>query len=410
MPHQRFTFVPHPIAGMPASICREYLQGNDPITGKPVMSEIVEALTEPLSEEEQKTGIIEIPRERLLEPPDTPENLEHLFLENGWTDYMPIILPTQEKVAEMLKGTSRSPDESVGSMHASGPHPMWSYTVEMVAVSAVMAGARPEYFPVILAIASTGVTSLHTSTASFSRMVVVNGPIRYEIGMNTGIGALGPFSYANATIGRAWTILSKNLSGSGIPGENYMASLGCNMNYNNLCFPEKDEALPPGWSPLHVQKGFQPEDSVVSILTGYSMLRADTSFMGTLYSQLPYYLSSCNPTAGACMLMDPTIARKLKSEGFDTKEELIQWAWDNTKIKVDDYWNKYHFTRNFRLPLAEKGVEPYASWLELPGDSLIPHFRDISNINIIVVGGETNLFWKLGDHTYVTSAPVDKWR
>ena len=62
------------------------------------------------------------------------------------------------------------------------------------------------------------------------------------------------------------------------------------------------------------------------------------------------------------------------------------------------------------LPLAEKGVEPYASWLELSGDTLIPQFRDIGRISIIVVGGETNLFWKLGDHTYVTSASVDKWR
>ena len=82
-----------------------------------------------------------------------------------------------------------------------------------------MAGAKPEHFPVILALASTGVPSLFTSTTSYARMAVINGPIRNEIKMNSGIGALGPFNYANAVIGRAWTLMSINLDGGGKAGD-----------------------------------------------------------------------------------------------------------------------------------------------------------------------------------------------
>ncbi len=133
------------------------------------------ALINPLSEEDKKKGFIERPTPRLV-PPDTAENLTRLFLENGWTDGLPIVLPTQARVDEMLKGTSHKPDELVGRMQPSSPHDPWSYTVEKVAVNAVMAGARPEHFPVILALASTGVPSIFTSTTSFARMMVVNGP------------------------------------------------------------------------------------------------------------------------------------------------------------------------------------------------------------------------------------------
>ncbi len=94
----------------------------------------------------------------------------------------------------------------------------------MVAINAVMAGAKPEYFPVILAIPPKGVAFMVSSTSSFARMVIVNGPIIKEIGMNTGIGALGPLNRANSTIGRCWTLISRNLGGLGKPVETYLVS------------------------------------------------------------------------------------------------------------------------------------------------------------------------------------------
>src|SRR4029434_7033563 len=94
----------------------------------------------------------------------------------------------------------------------------WEYTVEKVAVNAVMAGARPEYFPVILALAATGASARGSTTSSAAAMMVCKGPVRHELGMNAGIGAMGPYSHANATIGRAYGLLSQNLQGGSLPG------------------------------------------------------------------------------------------------------------------------------------------------------------------------------------------------
>jgi hypothetical protein len=118
MPHARFTYVPHPVSNKPAAECRRYLEGNDPLTGKPVVEEIAAALTVPLAEEDKRTGFVEESRKRLLEP-DTADNLQRKFLEKGQTDGLPIVLPTEEKVSEMLRGTSRKPDEIVGQMRPS---------------------------------------------------------------------------------------------------------------------------------------------------------------------------------------------------------------------------------------------------------------------------------------------------
>src|SRR2546428_130194 len=129
----------------------------------------------------------------------------------------------------------------------------WEYTVEKVAVNAVMAGARPAYFPVILALAATGVTARSSSSSASASMAVVNGPIRHEIGMNAGIGAMGPYNHANATIGRAFGLLSGNLQGGSEPGHTYMGSQGNGYAYGSLTFAENEERSP--WEPFHVQYG-----------------------------------------------------------------------------------------------------------------------------------------------------------
>ena len=410
MPNERFTFVPHPIAGTSAEACRKYLEGNDPVTGRPVLKEIIEALTVPLSSEDKETGFIERPTPRLVEP-DTEENLHRLFLENGWTDGLPIVLPTEEKVAEMLKGTSHEANEEVGKMQPSTPHELWSYTVEKVAVNAVMAGAKPEHFPVILALASTGVTSLSTSTTSFATMVVVNGPVRNEINMNSGIGALGPFSHANAVIGRAWTLMSINLGASGKIGETYMGSQGNNYNYNNLCFAENEEELPAGWKPLHVQKGFKPEESAVSIFLGWGFTHPDQSMEKEFHPQIPFWLKFVSPFSSVTLLLDPNIIHQLKNnEGFDSKEQLIEWIYANTKVTVEDWMDDFYAVQNFVLPIGRMGREPIASWMKLPKDTEIPQFGSPNRITIVSVGGGTNLFWQAGDFSYISNASVAKWR
>src|SRR5258707_7148904 len=188
---------------------------------------------------------------RLVEP-DTEDKLQQQFLENRWTDGLPIVLPTEKRVAAMLAHTSRKPDEIVGRMQATEFRVAWEYTVEKVAVNAVMAGARPEYFPVILALAASQVSARGSTSSSASAMVVVNGPIRHEIGMNWGIGAMGPYNHANATIGRAYGLLSQNLQGGSEPGDTYMGSLG-NWYATSATFAENEERSPS--QPFHVEHG-----------------------------------------------------------------------------------------------------------------------------------------------------------
>jgi len=206
-PTQLLYFTTHPCTGMPMEVTDQYVRGDDPVSGRPLWDEIVEGLTV-ANPDDQKTGIQEFPRAATIGP-DTPENIEQLFQDNKYTDYLPVILPTLARVNEMLTGTSHARDEEVGKMRSTGYWPYHSYTVEEVACAAVMAGCKPEYFPVCLAIAKTQSTHTSTSTTSFSSMLVVNGPIRNEINMNYKCGAMGPYSHANATIGRFWNILSR---------------------------------------------------------------------------------------------------------------------------------------------------------------------------------------------------------
>src|SRR6476659_8970391 len=198
--------------------------------------------------------------------PDTEDNLQRNFLENQWTDGLPIVLPTEKRVAAMLAATSRKPDEVVGHMQPTEFRGKWEYTVEKVAVNAVMAGAKPEYFPVILAIAASEVSARGSTSSSSSAMVVVNGPIRREIGMNWGTGAIGPYNHANATIGRAYGLLSQNGQGGSVPGETCMGSQGNSYAYNSITCAENEERSP--WEPLHVQKGLKASDSAVSVFYG----------------------------------------------------------------------------------------------------------------------------------------------
>src|SRR5438128_9475740 len=187
MPGLRQVFVPQPIMGKTAVELRAYVDGKNPISGRPVMQEVVEGLTR--SFDGSDLGV-EFDRStpRLVEP-DTEESLERLFLDNHWTDMLPIVLPTEERVQAMLAGTRRKPDEIVGRMRSTHFREYWEYTAEKVAVNAVMAGARPEYLPVILALAASCVTAPGRSARAVAGLSFVNRPIRDAIGVNSGTSA-----------------------------------------------------------------------------------------------------------------------------------------------------------------------------------------------------------------------------
>jgi hypothetical protein len=344
---------------------------------------------------------------RLVEP-DSEENLQHLFAENHWTDHLPIVLPTEERVAAMLAGTSHAPDEIVGHMQPTNFRAAWEYTVEKVAINAVMAGAKPEYFPVILALAASEISARGSTSSSSSAMVVVNGPIRHEIGMNWGIGAMGPYNHANATIGRAYGLLSQNLQGGSVPGESFMGSQGNSYTYNNVTFAENEERSP--WEPLHVQKGFTPGDSTVSVFYG---CRSTTFCLGLREKywreHIRDMLAGIDGNSAPCLLLDPITARQfIDRGGFDTKAKLIRWIHETATMPAGRYWD-LQLVQNYIYPRATFGEEPMASQLKAAPDELIRIFQE-KDINVVVVGGEANGYWRImGAHLRKTIS-IDKWR
>lgn len=404
----RYVGVPFPFSGQPRSVLKGYIDGKDTVSGKPMMQAIAEGLTAPLTDKEKMAGIPaeSAPEPRLL-PADTEDNLQLLFKERCWTDYNPVIIPTQERVAAMLKGTSHKPDEIVKS--AAGTFgTRRPFTVEKVAVLAVMAGAKPEYFPVILALSS--MVPYQDSTTSIAQMIVVNGPIRKEIGMNSGLGALGPDNDANSVIGRCKTLIHKVIQGyqEGVTG---FASLSNPLRYDNLCFAENEEALPAGWQPLHVQMGHKATDSMLTVFTGWNFINS-TGWVEQHYAPqnlMRDYMSSLSGMS-ATLIMDPSVAELLNNvQGFTTKAALAEWLSQNVQKTAESYWGN-SIVSSMLGPLGAQGLEPYATWRKLPGDTPIKPFTNPKNIHAVVVGGKTASVWFATDFMPEKSASIDAWR
>lgn len=368
------------------------------------MQELIEGLTQPLNDNDVKGVSFERSTPRLLAP-DSEDNLRQLFVDNNWTDFHPIILPTEERVAAMLKGTSHKPDEVVGRLSPTSFREAWEFTVEKVAVNAVMAGCKPEYLPVVLALASSGHTARSSSTTSFACLALVNGPIRNEIGMDSGIGVLGPFNHANASIGRAYNLASINLQGGAVPGDTFMGSLG---NWYNVgaAFPEAEERSP--WTPFHVQKGYKAEESVVSIFFGGRYTVAGFGPRETWQEEFPRALAACEQHLAPVFVMDPLTARGFVDRGFDTKEKLLDWLAEHGRITAREYWDN-QWVQTLLVPLAVAGVEPHASNYKKKPDDMVNMFT-ATDLNIVVAGGETQGAWRAFGGRHVKSVSIDKWR
>ncbi len=387
-PTMRNCFVPQPVVGASPEQLRGYIEGTDPLSKLPFMQGVIDALTAPLSDEDLKGATFVRSNPRLLDP-DTEDNLRELFGRSRWTDFLPIILPTEDRVERMLKGTRQPPDRIVGRLRPTAFREAWEFDVEKVAVNAVMAGARPEHLPVILAMASSGITARSSSTTSFSAITVVNGPIRQELGMNDGIGAMGPYNDANAVIGRAYSLLSQNLQGGSTPGETYMGSLGNWLGYT-ACFPEAEERSP--WAPFHVDQGFKPTDSTVSIFFGGWYTESGYGPRETWKAKFIRCLTALEQFLPPLIVMDPLVARGFDELGF-SKEKLINWCAENARLRAGDYWDDMAIQTLIR-PHAVAGVEPFASRLKADPDEMITIFRP-EDIHIVVTGGETQAAFKM---------------
>jgi hypothetical protein len=331
-------------------------------------------------------------RARQIELGADEDPFEFMF-ERGLTDGLPVVPPTPERVMRMLTGTRRDPQEVIATV----PPNLAPLTIEKVAANAVMAGCRPEYLPVVIAVLEgvcTDEFNIHgvmATTAGATPIVVVNGPIRHRLGMNMKVGALGSGNRANATIGRAVKLALRNVGGAR-PGEIERTALGGPGKYT-ACYPEWEERSP--WEPLHVERGFRAEDSVVTVFglePGPRLIVDQLSRTAhALAGSLGMALESCwhpklHGYGEVLLVISPEHADTIKRDGWSKAQvrNRIQEASARPirELLPDANAGEGMALRNFGLS------NPTPEQLE----QRIPKFRKPENINIIVTGGEAGKF------------------
>ncbi|MBQ6671511.1 MAG: hypothetical protein IJM80_07830 [Firmicutes bacterium] len=372
-----------------------------------ILKRVEAALTEEPKASEIITGVKTPAQPERIAFEGTEKEIRKYFYDQGWTDGLPIVLPTEENVAEMLKGTSHAPDEVVCTQMAPEGRVV---TVERAAVNAVMAGAEPSFFPVILASYEImGRTQRYhatsKSTNSFSYMQIVNGPVRDEIGMNSGVFALGPGNQANATIGRALRLGLTNLGGATV-GVNLMGVQG-NVSSYTFCFAENEEASP--WNSLAEELGYSKDESVVTVFTGgfshcgnYMLNEGlDAVFRGIKAFESP---------SGWVLIISPRRAEELAAEGYDTKEKIMDHLWHMGSMSIGDLKRFGHFDRYIARSIKGDWGKFPKEYLDLPDDAVVPMFPR-GEINIAVAGDPqgTNVMQAWMSHG-ADACSVDKWR
>ena len=350
------------INGMPA--CRvlavpavDYLVAKTaPELMKPVaeaaFDAIHDALIRPLTQEEKEVGNFSYDYSPKTftgaDFSEANEKFQQYCAENFMTDGMPVVPPTREAVERMLAGTSHPPDKEIGLMFPK----QGRATVEKIAISAVMAGAKPEYLPVIIAMIET------ITAKDFNQYHIVNeilpitfisGPIIEEIGLNNEVGYLAPGHRANATIGRAMLMCMINIGWRRMDVYASPGGLGQPAAYANYIIPENQKASP--WEPYAVSNGFKPEESTVTICEGIFISRgpSETLSMSGFEEKLDQMREMFSPSAGVfgffgmpksgidmrhMIAIHPTFARQLANAGF-TRESFIKWLRDKNTINWD---------------------------------------------------------------------------
>ncbi len=300
---------------------------------------------------------------------DLADTIEFCF-EQGWSDGLPVVPPTEERVRAMLEAARLQPDHQVAYIE----HRAVSVTAEKVAVNAVMAGCKPEYMPVVVA-AVQGIGdprwSYHgpgTSTGGAGVLLIVNGPIRRALDVNCGDNLFGPGWRANLTIGRALRLVMRNVCGS-LPGLLDRGTLG-HPGKLSYVIGENEEESP--WTPLHVERGFRPEQSTVTVLAAEGPRQFYNQLSNTAEGVLTT-LADDMRISGSVMGQStyvPVLAgehmRTIAADGWG-KKEIRQFLWERT------HNSHAHLKRTHRMagalqPGDEERMRPL---VETPDDILV---------------------------------------
>ena len=307
------------------------------------------------------------------------------FFTKGWTDGLPVVPPSEARVLAMLEGTTRAPQEIVAVV----PPDLAECTVEKIAINAVMAGCKPEYLPVVIAAVEAACTdqfNIHgvlATTMPVGPVLVVNGPIRRALGMNSGKNVFGQGNRANSTIGRALQLVIRNVGG-GRPGEVDRATFG-NPGKLSFCFAEDEEGSP--WGPLSTDLGAPAGANTVTLFPGegprsvVDQLSREPESLARTFAVCLRALHHPKLVLGfdALLAIGPEHARVFREAGW-SKPQIVQRINDLTRVPGDE---------------LARGAGGIAEGLPLTGaalESQFPKFRPNNGLLIVHCGGGAGLF------------------
>jgi hypothetical protein len=329
-------------------------------------------------------------------------DVNDLFFDKGWSLGLPLNPPTTEKVAAMLKGTTRKPDEVLGQLKPR----MSSLTVELVAVAGVMAGCKPEHMPVLIAIAEAMLdpkanwVGVATATGSVGALIVVNGPIAKELGIASGQGAATRGHYANASIGYAVNLIAM-VPGGSKPPQAKKTTLGSPMDFVAWIFAENEAKLPKGWTTYAEDRGFKKTDSVVTLINVVDLWSASPEEHSTWFSRSVSPLNSVGGPCFSVQLTQPHLIG-LGPEHLDmyvkagfTKDQIAKAIWEKARIPFSSWAKGCPEQKVFREKFGE--VTP---------DTLVPITLKPEYLQIVIAGGA-------GQHShffapFLNASPVSK--
>ena len=409
---------------------------------KEYTQKFIDALTEPLTEDEMKSGTYLPPRNEGVFMTGTYDEIQRGFEGElvghpsigpiaEMTDGLPVTPPTEDRVAKILKGTSHDPDEPV-EFTGFWESARYLATVKKVAINAVMAGCKPEYMPVALAIAEAGACVGYPGDSSFGHMFVVSGPIAKEIGMNSGFCYLAPGNPANMALQRVGTLMGINLGGA-IFGINMLERTGP-LHWGTI-FAE-DENTP--WEGLNEHFGYKPDESVLLSWEGKVQLvpfqNIEVKSTESLHENMtgtPEHaiaaLKTLTNTSGALLALTPDTACYWKEEyGFNTMRDFQEFMYKKVTWKqsvwAKNYWihklgrghQLAYFTgsRNRPSNLSDYEVDERSKTercFGLPEDADVPMFVSPRAITVIVAGGTGHAWTWGGAFGRPLAYSIDKW-
>jgi hypothetical protein len=384
---------------------------------------VVQGLTAPVASAATASTVSVQPADREIVFRGSFEAVNEYFHEKLWSDGLPIVPPTIAKVEAFLRFTTRAPNEVLGVLHPSRAEA----TVWKTAVNGVMAGCRPETMPILVAIVEVMSSPQYAvkhggSTPGWEAMIVLNGPIVRQLGFNFELAAQRPGNRANTSIGRFYRLFCRNVPRF-LPGSTDMATFG--QMFRAVVAENESACTEMGWQPLHVMRGFQADDNVVTLTSvraasdpfstaGEDAKRHLDYAVDWVKRMIEPYQASRGYVETHVLLLTPVIAALIAKAGY-SKQDVIDYLMRHAVVSAREFeWN---MTVGTSYPpgttlrdLVAQGAMPAAWGVSDDPDRLVPLMLPSTRWLVVVTGDPTRnrccLYRQNFKQGYATSARI----